>query len=313
MPQYTWTMDSPTGTYKSHAMSRDLYEAAIAETVFVEHTRPESGYGKKKGESVTLVRVRNTTEPTAAELSETDRMPEDAFTLSTRTLTVREIGRAIPYTSLSEDLSAFDLLNPIQTQLRQQMSLYMDTLAGTAYKAALIKYVPTGVASSTITTNGTPGATASANVNVYHLEEIRDYLYGTLQAPMMEGCYVGIFSTLGLRGIKRDPSFEEWKKYTDPSAKYASEVGKIEQIRLSESNHVGVLPATGTGSVLGPGVVFGQDSVAVAEAMAPELRAAIPSDFGRSKAIAWYGILTFGLIWDTANAGEARVMHVTSL
>ena len=50
----------------------------------------------------------------------------------------------------------------------------------------------------------------------------------------------------------------------------------------------------------------------LAEAMAPELRAAIPSDFGRSKAVAWYGILAFKLIWDTGNAGEARVVHVTS-
>ena len=44
----------------------------------------------------------------------------------------------------------------------------------------------------------------------------------------------------------------------------------------------------------------------------PELRAAIPKDFGRSRSVAWYGILEFGLVWDTANAGEARVIHLTS-
>jgi hypothetical protein len=45
----------------------------------------------------------------------------------------------------------------------------------------------------------------------------------------------------------------------------------------------------------------------------PELRAAIPGDFGRQKAVAWYGILDFGVIWDTANPGEAKIVHVTSL
>jgi len=64
--------------------------------------------------------------------------------------------------------------------------------------------------------------------------------------------------------------------------------------------------------VLGESIFFGQDSVAMAEVLTPELRAAMPADFGRSKAVAWYGILEFGMIWDTANAGEARVVHVTS-
>jgi len=64
--------------------------------------------------------------------------------------------------------------------------------------------------------------------------------------------------------------------------------------------------------VLGEGVVFGDDAVAIAEAMAPELRAAIPGDFGRSRAVAWYGILAFDIIWDTGTAGEAKIVHVGS-
>jgi len=30
MAQFTWTFDAPTGTYKSHAMSRKVYEAALS-------------------------------------------------------------------------------------------------------------------------------------------------------------------------------------------------------------------------------------------------------------------------------------------
>lgn len=313
MANFTWSFDAPTGTFKQHALSKRLYEAAIAESVLMDYVRPVEGFGKKQGENVTLVRVANIAEPTTAALNEGQKIPEDAFSLSTTSITVTEIGRAVPYTSLSQDLSAFDLENPIQNKLKQQMTLVLDTMAATSFKTAKVKYAPTGLASNNITTNGTFGAAATANLNVFHIEEIRDYLYDTLQVPPYDGDeYVGIFRTLGLRGIKRDPDWEEWHKYTDPSAKYNNEIGKLENIRFVETNHSTAFGKVGTGSVLGEGVVFGEDGIAMAEVMTPELRAAIPGDFGRSKAVAWYGILNFGIIWDTGNAGQARIIHVGS-
>lgn len=312
MAQFTWNFDAPTGTYKSHAMSSRLWEASVENSVFMDHVRPVDGYGRGNGESVTLVRVSNMTEPTSAALEEAVRIPEDEFSLSSKTITVSELGRAVPYTSLSQDLSKFDTENPIQRKLRDQMRLVLDSMAATAFKSAKVKYVPTGAATNNITTNGTAGAAATANMNMYHVEEIRDYMFDTLQVPMIDGDYVGIFRTLGLRGIKRDSAWEEWHKYTNPQAKFNGEVGRIEGVRFIETNHANALGKVGTSSVLGEGVVFGEDGVAMAEAMTPELRAAMPGDFGRSKAVAWYGILAFDLIWDTGNAGEARVVHVTS-
>lgn len=313
MPQFTWTFDAPTGTYKNFSLSAKLYEAAVENSVFVDHVRPVEGYGRNSGESVTLTRVRNITEPLDATLEETVRIPEDSFALSTKVITVKELGRAVPFTSLSQDLSKFDTENPIQRKLRDQMRLVLDTKAAAAFKRASVKYVPTGAATNNITTNGTPGAAATANMNFFHVEEIRDYMFDTLQVPPLEGDdYLGIFRTLGLRGIKRDSKFEVWHQYQDAQAKYNGEVGRIEGIRFIESNHARALGKIGTANVLGEGVVFGEDSVAIAEAMTPELRAAIPGDFGRSRAVAWYGILEFDIIWDTGNAGEARVVHVAS-
>jgi len=95
--------------------------------------------------------------------------------------------------------------------------------------------------------------------------------------------YVGIFRTLGLRGIKQDPDWEEWHKYTDPSVKWTGEVGKLENIRFIESNHSTALSKVGLSSVLGEGVVFGADAVAMAEVATPELRAAIPQDWPLGK------------------------------
>lgn len=313
MAEFQWQFDAPSGTYKSHALSSKLYEAAVEESKFMDFVSPVQGFGRKMGDSVTLTRVKRLTEPMSADLMEGIRIPEDQFTINTKTITVTEIGRSVPFTSLAEDLSKFDLQNPIQRTLREQMTLVLDTKAAAAFKTAKVKYIPTGASSGTFDTDGTASTQATSNMNVYHVEEIADYLYDTLLCPPYEGDdYVGIFRTLALRGIKRDPDWEEWHKYTDPTAKFNGEVGRLERVRFVQTNHSNALAKVGASSVLGEGVVFGQDAVAMAEVLTPELRAAQPQDFGRAKAVAWYGILEFGIIWDTANAGEARIVHVTS-
>jgi N4-gp56 family major capsid protein len=294
-------------------MSQELFEASVAKSVFMDHVFPIDGFGRGRGEAVTLTRISTITEPTSSTLSETDRIPEDSFTLNTTSITVDEIGRAVPYTSLSLDLSEFDLENPIQNELRKQMTLTLDTKAASAFTGCQVKYIPTGLAAATNDTDGTASTAATANMNVFHVEEIRDLMFDTYFAPpAMDEDYVGIFRTLGLRGIKRDPTWDEWKKYTDPAAKFNGEVGRIEGVRFIETNHNNALGTIGTGSVLGEGVVFGERPVAMAESLTPELRAALPSDFGRSRAVAWYGILNFGEAFPTANAGEAKIIHVAS-
>ena len=313
MAQFTWTFDMPTGVWKQHALSARLYQAAVEESVMMDYVKPVEGFGRRQGESITLKRVSAIAEPTSANLTEGIRIPEDTLALSTRSITLKEIGRAVPFTSFAEDLSDIDIENTVQGELKRQMKLTLDTKAAVAFKSTQIKYAITGLASNLITTNGTFGAPSTANMNVFHAEEIRDYLYDTLRAPGYAGDdYVGVFRTLGIRGIKRDPDWEEWHKYTDPSAKFNSEVGRIENIRFVETNHNLAFGKVGTGSVLGEGVVFGADAVAMAEALTPELRAAMPQDFGRQRAVAWYGILEFATIWDTGNAGEAKIVHVGS-
>lgn len=314
MTIFQWQFDAPSGTFKSHKLSQEIYKAAVEDSVFMDHVKPQPEFGKKMGETITLKRVAALTEPTSAALIEGVRIPEDQLTLSTRAITVGEIGRAVPFSSFAEDLSALDLDGTIQGELRRQMKLVLDTMAATAFQNAKVKYAPTGLASNNIATNGTFGAAATANLNVFHVEEIRDYLYDTLLTEPADGDdYIGIFRTLGLRGLKRDPDWEEWHKYTDPSVKYNSEVGRLEQIRFIETNHNKALGKVGTSSVLGEGVVFGADGVAMVEAETPELRAALPQDFGRQKSVAWYGIVAFDTIWDTGNAGQAKIIHVGSL
>ncbi len=315
MASQSWTYDAPTGVYKSNAMSSTLRMASIAMTQFVQFSKPIDGYGKSKGEAVTVTRVSNVAVPTDDSLIELDRIPEDTLSLSTQSISVSERGRAIPYTNLSTELSHFDLESAIQKKLRDQLALRLDILCATAFKTGQVKAIPDGVASLTMDTDGTASTTAAANINVYHVEQLRDQLYSTYNvAPYEGGDYMCVISTKGRRGLIRDPNWEKWKTYADPAAKFNGEIGRIEGIRFIESNNTSALSGSlGTGSVLGEAVVFGDDPVVMATVQDPELRAKESEDYGRSKGVAWYGIYGFGQIWsNSATAGEARVIHVTS-
>lgn len=315
MANFTWTFDAPSGVYKSHEMSAALRKAAIAETKFMQFVKPEPGYGKKSGDTISITRISNLSVPTSGKLSENIKIPEDALTITTVAITVSEWGRSVPYSGLSEDLSMFDVENIVQRALKDQMKLVLDGAAASAFKSASnkIKATPDGVSSIQFGTGGTAPTTGLANLNVYHVEQIRDYMFSTLYVPPYEGDdYICLISTKGKRGLISDPSWETWHKYTDPQSKYNGEIGRLENIRFVEINNANALSgAKGSGGVLGEAVFFGADAVAMAVVLDPELRAAIPGDFGRQKAVAWYGILDFGVIWDTANPGEARIVTVT--
>ncbi len=312
---FNWSYDAPDGVYKNSQMSSKLRVAAIAETKFMQFVKPEAGYGKKRGESISITRVSNVAVPTSGRLSEQQRMPEDEMVLSSISITVTEWGRAIPFTSLSEDLGKFDIENTIQKQLRNQMALVLDSAAADAFKDAKVKAIPNGNSSIVFDTDGTASTTATVNLQVYHVEQIRDYMFSTLLIPTMEGSddYLCLLSTKAKRGLINDANWEKWHTYTDANAKYKGEIGRLEGIRFIEINNANALSGSlGSGGVLGEALFFGDDAVAMAVAQDPELRAAIPQDFGRAKSVAWYGILEFGQIWDTANAGEAKIVHVTS-
>jgi len=315
MAEFTWTFDVTDSVYKNHALSSKMRETSVAQSVVMEHFNPEPNFGKGRGESVTITRIHAITEPTTAQLTENVPIPEDTFAISHQRITVAEFGRAIPYTSLSEDLTDFNVQNQVQRELLKQMRLVLDTRGATALKSGQIKYAVTGLSSNNITTNGAFGATSSQNMNVTHAALIRDRLMDIqFLDPDASGEYKAVFRTKGLRGIKDDPLFEEWHKYTTPEMKANSEVGKVEQIRFQETNHSNAFGTVGTGSVLGEGVVFSEDVGVLIEAVTPELRIGLAQDYGRRKLVAWYGVLQWAQPYsDSGNAGQARSLHVGSL
>lgn len=301
---------------RSHILSSKLRFAAVSNTRFVQFCKPEPGFGRKKGDTITIQKIKNITVPGDGTVAEDDFIPVDTFAVATTAITVTEFGRGVEYTSLAEDLGEFNLENAIQKKLRDQLGAVLDRKAAAAFKTTYVNAVPSSATGITWTADGLlTGHIAYNNLTVAHCGVIRDYMTDTLYVPFWEKQnYIGIASTRALRGIKSDPEFMEWRKYLNPGeVLYNSEVGQVEQIRFVESNDTTSLSnAAGSGALTGEAVIFGEDAVAMVEVITPELRAAIPGDFGRKKAVAWYGVLQFGLIWyQTATAGEVRVVYVT--
>jgi N4-gp56 family major capsid protein len=304
-----WEWDAPTGVYKNHALSSKLREEAIADVQFMRWLRPEPGYGKHKGESITITRILQL--PLAGRVSEIDRLPSGRPALETKQVTPSEWGFKIEMTEFERNLSKFDPMNPYQKLLRSQMSLTMDVMGADAMKLTPYKYIPV-TTGGVFDTDGTPSTTADKNLDVDDLRAIHDELRGTLKCPTMRGGkYIGILSTKAARGIKSDPEYKDWIAPTSASPLFTGMLKDIENFTLFETNHFDALPnAVGSNGILGEAIFFGDDAGFLAVIDEPEVRVGLPEDLGRFQEVGWVGTLEAGLTWEVA--ANARAIHVTS-
>lgn len=304
-----WVWDAPTGTYKNHALSSSIRDAAVADSLMMRFLDPEPNYGKKRGDTVTITRVMNL--PLAGTVSEAQSLPSGRAAINTTSTTVQEWGYKVPLTEFEESLTHFDLRNKQQRALRDQMRLTMDKMAADALKTTNIKAVATG-ATLTFTTNGTPGGASAAALTVDHLREIRDYLSGTLKAPgFRNGNYVGILSTKAARGIKSDGDYATWLSPTTSEPFTTGRMRDVEGISLFETNHFDALSNSIGGGETGEAIFFGADAGYLATVLDPELRIGMSEDLGRFREVGWYGILQAGNTWGDI-AASARVVHLSS-
>lgn len=302
-----WVWDAPTGVYKNHALSSSIREAAAADALFMKYVSPESGYGKGRGQSVTITRVMQL--PLAGRVSESERLPTGRPVVDTKQVTVSEWGFKTELTEFEESLTHFDLRSKFQRMLRDQMRLTLDKMVADALKLTPIKMWSTSATAATIVNTGTFGATATNNLNVKFLGQIRDYIYGTLKAPgFKNGMLIGILSTLAARGLKNDADYINWFSPQNADALETGRLKDIEGIALFECNHFNALAnAAGASTATGEAIFFGADAGFLATVTDPELRVGISEDLGRFRQIGWYGIIEAGLTWE--RPAEARVLH----
>ena len=158
-------------------------------------------------------------------------------------------------------------------------------------------------------TNGTVSGTNSVLTNTL-VKAVADYM-AEQNIPAFDGVnYLSIFRPTPLRTFKNN--LETINQYT-PEGWHVimnGEKGRYEGIRFVEQTNVPVVAFPSTSTATDRGFFFGSDTVVEAFAIPEEIRGKIPTDYGRSRGVAWYAELGFGiahtevpgtriLVWDS--------------
>jgi N4-gp56 family major capsid protein len=275
--------------------------------------------GLHKGQLFTW-NVYNDVASQGTTLTETSTLPSTNFTIAQGTGTVTELGNAVPYTGMLDNLSKHPVQEIINKVLKNDAKKGLDGQAWNQFNQTLLRVVGTGSATTgtssqiygvALTTNGTAtltngGAVGPGGITNYHVKAIVDIMKERNIPPYMGDEYFGIAWPTTWRPLKN--TLEGIYQYRDEGFQmiYNGEIGKYEGVRFIEQTNVPhgifnggnfVVSSNFTPWVNGGdwAFFFGEDTVAEAIVVPEEMRGAIPSDFGRSKGIAWYYLGGFAL------------------
>jgi len=299
-----WAYDAPAGVYRNHALSSRIRHTAVADSHFFKYVSPEPGYGKGKGDTVTITRTGQL--PLAGRVTEQDLLPTGQVPKSVISKSVSEWGYAVPMTEFEQNLTHFNLRNDTQRALKEQMRLTLDKMTADTFK--LTPITANSASATTITfTTGTPGVfggVAATNITIAHLRILRDYFRATqLVSGFENGKYIGILSTNAARGIKNDSEYKDWFSPTTSGPLVDGRMRDVEGFALFETNNQDALDDSAGASSFGAAMFFAADPAFLAVVADPELRAGLKTDLGRFQNLGWVGTLDCGLTWpDVVNA-----------
>jgi len=224
-------------------------------------------------------------------LVENQIMPETNFTITQNSATITEYGNSVPFTKKLDDLSEHPVTEIIHKVLKNDARVTLDTAAYTQFNATPIRVTSTSSTSYTLVTTGTVAGTASSALSTSHVKALADYM-AEANIPAFDGVnYLSVFRPTGLRNMKNN--LEGIHQYT-PEGWHVimnGEKGRYEGVRFIEQTNIASQGWTNTDR----GFFFGSDTVAEIFAIPEEIRGKIPTDYGRSRGIAWYAELAFGI------------------
>lgn len=318
MAGQVWAVNSLGGFFYSQNLSDELREALQPMSRFRQFcdVKDASQQGKGKGQTFTWDVVSNVAAG-GGTLVETNTMPETQFTVTQATLTINEYGNSVPYSGKLEALSKFEVRKPVMQALRNDAVKTFDRAAWTQFNNAKLRVVPATAGTSTtvltLTTNGTATATNNIAYQKEHAKLVVDTMKERNIPSYTNDDYVGIAWPTTLRTLKNN--LETIHQYTIPGIQliFNAEIGRYENVRYVEQTNIvkGISTDGSTGTAWTGGLsdwifFIGEDTVAEGVAVPEEMRAKIPTDYGRSKGVAWYYLGGFGIVQTAAS--ESRIV-----
>jgi N4-gp56 family major capsid protein len=307
MAGQVWAVNSLGGFFYSRQLSNVLrmnVQPLVKFRQFAD-VHDISQQGKKKGDTFTWDVVADVA-TAGATLIETNTMPETNFTITQGTLTITEAGNSVPYSGKLDNLSKFPVEDIIKKALKNDTVKAIDRLAWTQFNACLLRVIPvsgTDTAAISSYTNGTVTGTNSIAYNNGHAKSIVDFMKERNIPAYIADDYYALAWPTTLRTFKNN--LETIHQYSDTGFNLImnGEIGRYENCRYIEQTNIakgtgtdGVTTTLWTNSKSDWIFFFGNDTVAEAIACPEEMRGKIPTDYGRSKGIAWYYLGGFGIV-----------------
>ena len=310
-----WATSSLGGFFYSLNLSDELRDALQPMMRFRQFCDVKDAAGKQKGNTFTWDIVQDVATAGGA-LVETNTMPETNFTINQATLTITEYGNSVPYSGKLEALSMFQVRKPVMQALRNDANKVLDRAAYAQFYLTAQRVVGGASGAGTFTTDGTSTATNSIALGSGHVKTIVDRMKERNIPAYINDDYICLAWPTTFRTLK--DNLESLHQYTETGLKmiFNGEAGRYESTRFVEQTNCskGVTATGASGTAWGNALsdwafFFGEDTVAEGVAIPEEIRAKIPTDFGRSKGVAWYSLEGFGIVHALANAAtESRIM-----
>ena len=311
-----WTEHRTDGYYGSVKLSKVLRTGVEPLCKFRQFADVKDAAVEGKGKGDTFHwNVYSDVTTQGGSLSETETMPETGFTCTQGTMTITEFGNSVPYTGKYDDLSEVPVKEIIRKVLKRDAYKAFDIAGAAEFKRTKLRIVPTsGTATNavTLTTNGTATGTNNVAFGLGHAKAVSDLMKERDIPPYEGDDYMALSHPSTFRGVKDD--LEAVNKYTETGFQRIiwGEAGRLraENIRFVEQTFIpkgGAAdsttwnPSTKTADAWNNGksswiFFFGEDAVAEGVAVPEEVRGKVPSDYGRSKGIAWYAEEGFALV-----------------
>lgn len=307
MAGQVWAVNSLGGFMYSRQLSNVLRMSVQPLVKFRQFcdVRDASQQGKKKGDIFTWD-VFSDVATAGGVLTETNTMPETNYTITQGTLTMTEAGNSVPYSAKLDNLSKLPVQELIGKVLKNDAVKAFDRLAWNQFNQTPLRAIPTGgtdTAAITLYTNGTVTGTNSVAYNNGHAKSIVDAMKERNIPAYMGDDYYALSWPSTLRGFKNN--LETIHQYSEAGFKLImnGEIGRYENTRYVEQTNIakgsgtdGVTTTAWTNGKSDWLFFMGNDTVAEAIAVPEEMRGKIPTDYGRSKGVAWYYLGGFGLV-----------------
>lgn len=304
-----WVTDTVGGFLGNAKLSKQLRYVGQPLQKFRQFCQVRGALGKNRNDTLIFDKCRNV-DTAGGTLVETDTIPEHEFPIAQGTLTITEYGNSIPYTGKLDALSEFDVDNAVTVALRNDMSKVLDQACANEFLSCELKYVAVATTSYELTTEstGTNSATATTGLDEYHVRSIVDMLQVNNVEPYDGTDYICIGSIMAISALMGAPDWVSAAQYGDPERLFSGEVGRFYGCRFIKENNC-LCNTSGTGADQGEAIFFGADACMEGVAIPEELRAKIPTDYGRSQGVAWYYLGGYKKIWDVATDADPKIIH----